>query len=86
MQNALEIIKNEKINVVCLFHDDDGATRAAYLCTKDGTELDLDSSFFSKYDLEEIWNVKWTSTGCLSGIYDYKITEKISGQVVFSQS
>ena len=82
---AIEQIKDEKINVVCFFHTPGGNVRGAYICTKAGEEITLDSSFFSQYTLEEIWNVRRNVSG-VNRIFDYKITEKNTNTVIYSQS
>jgi hypothetical protein len=81
---ALKMIEAEKINVICFFHTPGGKVRGAYICTKKGSEIDLDNSFFERYDLEEIWNVRG-GVATITSTCDYKITDKMSDEVIYNQ-
>lgn len=84
---AIKQIKEEKINVVAYFHKANGDVRAAYLCTKQGSEVDLDASFFSQYKLEEDWSAPTTTElGYIAKSCTYKISDKNTNEVIYSQN
>ena len=85
MIDALSAMVDEKINVLSLFHKANGEVRSGFVCTRMGTEINLDADFISKYEVEEIWNLKRNDSGCVDKCWDYKITDKITNKVVLYQ-
>lgn len=82
----IDLIKEEKINVISFFHKNNGNVRGAYICTRKGSEITLDESFFSRYTIEKDWNPTRGNSGMLEKTNDYKIIEKDTNKVIYSQS
>lgn len=82
---AIEQIKQERINTLSLFRNKEGQVKEGYICTMHGEEIELDKHFFSQYEIQEIWNVKRNEYGYVQSSYDYKIIEKNTGKTIFEQ-
>lgn len=90
--DVLERIKDEGINTLCTFRETNKTTGEQkvygyYICTMTADEIDIGrhDPFINRYEIQEIFNVRKNEYGYVYKSYDYKIIEKSSGNVVFSQ-
>ncbi len=81
----IDVLKKERINTLTFFRKSNDDIRGAFICTGTGSEINIDSTFLSTYEIKEEWNVRKTNVGCVEHSCDYKIINKNTGDLMHSQ-
>ena len=85
MQSAIDILKNEGINVYSIIKGSKEEPSSGYVITLKGSDVQLDENFFFDYTFKEEFKPRKNSNGYMQKAYDYSIIEKVTGKEVFSQ-